>query len=218
MKTEDWKPEEPAMVLVIGHDPRLQKSDIQASYALFADYYFKPIPNKANEKKKYGLAKATYDHILFLTNNKIESKTIYITNLCNDGLPHAQKGKTVLIPKEKAQEGLNRIIKILEDYPTIEYIFPMSLQVNYWLQKLGFYRSDDDFVVKSEPKEAGMRNNEPYYEPIKSKTFLMICGNRYRPINGSQVIIPILHSKQFPLNQRTEAYKAAYERIRSYFK
>ena len=217
MVTKDWKPEKPAKALLIGHDPRLQKSDTQASYALFTDYYFDPIPTKTNEKKKYGLAKTTFDHLLYLTNNKIDPKTVYITNLCNDGLPHAPKGKTVLIPEQKAQEGVERIRKILKDYPSIEYIFPMSLQVNYWLQKLGFYASNNDFVIKSEPKEIGVINDKPYFEPRNSGTFLLICGNRYNPIGNAQIIIPILHSKQFPLNKRTIAYRSAYESIKAYF-
>jgi hypothetical protein len=82
----------------------------------------------------------------------------------------------VYIPSEKAIEGLDSIKKILKEYPTIEYIFPISLQVNYWLQKLGFYTSEDSFLVKSEPIETGIQYDRPYFEPKNSKTFLLICG------------------------------------------
>ena len=40
METLDWKPREPPRALLIGHDPRLQKSNTQAEYVLFANYYF----------------------------------------------------------------------------------------------------------------------------------------------------------------------------------
>jgi hypothetical protein len=69
MKTLDWKSTNPK-ILVIGHDPRLQKSDTIAGYALFADYYFKPIPKAPRELQKYNLAKATFGKILSLTNGK----------------------------------------------------------------------------------------------------------------------------------------------------
>jgi hypothetical protein len=217
MKTQDWKPTKTAQALLIGHDPRLQKSDTQAPYALFADYYFKQAPTKTNEKRKYGLAKTTFDNISFLTNNTIQPESIYVTNLCNDGLPHAPKGETVLIPEEIAEEGIDRINIILKENPTIKHIFPISLQVNYWLQKLGFYSSNDNFVEQSEPKEIGLKNDPPYYQPRYTKTFLLICGKVF-PINeGKQIVVPILHSKQYPLTERTRAYKPGYEKLKAYF-
>ena len=217
MKTQDWKPIKPAKALIIGHDPRLQKTDAQAPYALFADYFFTTIPTKTSEKRKYGLAKTTFDHISYLTNNKIQTDNIYVTNLCNDCLPHAPKGKTVLIPKEIANDGINRIKSIIEENPTIKYIFPMSLQVNYWLQKLGFYEANYKFVEMSEPKEIGLTNDKPYYEPKKTRSFLLICGDTFLINNGEQIVIPILHSKQFPLGEKTKEYMPAYEKIKKYF-
>lgn len=212
------EPFESAKALLIGHDPRLQKSDTIAPYVLFADYYFKPEPTKPSERSKYGLAKATFDHIGYLTNNKIKPELIYITNLCNYSLPSSPANKTVLIPREKAEEGLENINKILIVNPTIEYVFPMSLQVNYWLQKLGFYDSKTDFVTLTEPREYGLISDKPYFQPKNSRTFLLICGNIYKPNNGHQKIIPILHSKQFPLKKNTiSSYGPAYDRIREYF-
>lgn len=217
MKTKDWKSIRTPKALVIGHDPRLQVSDTIAPYALFADYYFNPIPTKPSEKRKYGLAKVTYDQITYITNSKINPDTIYVTNLCNYPLPHAPKNRMVYIPKDKAQEGIANIIKILNEHPTIEYVFPMSLQVNYWLQKLGYYDSNDSFIARSEPREKGIKNDPPYFEPKYTLTFLLICGNIYSPIEGQQKIIPILHSKQFPLNKKTIKYNPCYDRIREYF-
>jgi hypothetical protein len=175
------------------------------------------LPTKTNEKRKYGLAQTTFNHISYLTNKTIEPETIYVTNLCNDGLPHAPKGKTVLIPEGIAIEGIERIREIIKENPTIKYIFPMSLQVNYWLQKLGFYSSNNGIVEKSEPKEIGLLNDPPYYQPKQSRTFMLICGNAF-PINdGRQIVVPILHSKQFPLTERTKAYTPAYEKMKAYF-
>jgi hypothetical protein len=217
MKTIDWKSKDKAKALLIGHDPRLQNSDTIAAYALFADYYFRPVPDKEAEKRKYSLAKSTFEHILYLTNNKIKPEQVYVTNLCNESLPHAPKGKTVFIPKIIAQAGINNIRKILQDNPTIQYIFPMSLQVNYWLQKLKFYDSSSDFVYKSEPKEKGINNSDPYYEPHTARTFLIICGNQYMVDKGKQIVIPILHSKNFPLSGTFIAYNDCYEKIKKYF-
>ena len=218
MKTEDWKAIETAKALVIGHDPRLQKSDTIAPFALFADYYFRLEPTKPSERSKYGLAKATFDHINYLTNNKIKSNKVYITNLCNESLPHAPKNKMVYIPREKATEGLNNIKKILKENPDIEYIFPMSLQVNYWLQKLGFYTSDNEFLDLTEPREKGLQKDPKYFEPKNNRTFLLICGNIYKVTDGHQNVIPILHTKNYPLKGNfLEAYGLSYDRIRKYF-
>jgi hypothetical protein len=93
----------------------------------------------------------------------------------------------------------------------------MSLQVNYWLQKLGLYYSNDEFFEKSTPKVKGIQNNPPYYEPMGKSPFLLICGNMYAVNGGNQIIIPILHAKCFPLNSQLRAYKPAYERIMKYF-
>jgi hypothetical protein len=89
MKTEDWKPIVTAKVLIIGHDPRLQKSDTIAPFALFADYYFRQKSTKSSERSKYGLAKSTFEQVIEITNSKFKPDTIYITNLCNESLGHA---------------------------------------------------------------------------------------------------------------------------------
>lgn len=219
MQTLDWKPKEHTpRALLIGHDPRLQQSDTQAEYVLFAHYYFdKTIKDRAF-KSKYGLAASAFNQITHITNGKIKPEEIYITNLCNLALPHAPKGKTVYIPEDKAIAGVGNIKKILKINPSIEYIFPMSLQVNYWLQRLELYQSSKEFEEKSTPKAIGIQNEPPYYEPIGQSPFLLICGNRYQVTGGTQTVIPILHAKCFPLNNRFKAYEPAYERIRNYFK
>jgi hypothetical protein len=219
MQTLDWIPKEHTpRALLIGHDPRLQQSDTQAEYVLFANYYFdKTIKDRAF-KSKYGLAASAFNQITHITNGKIKPEEIYITNLCNSALPHAPKSKTVYIPEEKAITGVENIKKIIDENSTIEYLFPMSLQVNYWLQNLGLYDSNDGFVEKSSPRTIGVQNEPPYYEPKEKSSFLMICGNNYKVKEGSQAVIPILHAKCFPLNKQFRAYEPAYEKIRNYFR
>ena len=219
MQTLDWKPKEyTPRALLIGHDPRLQNSDTQAEYVLFANYYFDNTIKDRAFKSKYGLAASAFNQITHITNGKIKPEEIYITNLCNSALPHAPKGKTVYIPEDKAIAGVENIKRIIENNQSIEYIFPMSLQVNYWLQKLGLYFSNDEFIEKSTPKTIGVQNKPPYYEPNGKSPFLMICGNRYRVIGGTQDVIPILHAKCFPLNKQFKAYEPAYENIRDFFR
>ena len=217
MRTVDWKSKEKAKALVIGHDPRLQKSDTIADYALFANYFFENKPKNYSELQKFKLAKSTFDQITEITNGIITTEEVYITNLCNVSLPHAPKGKTVLIPEIEAIEGLKNIQSILKENPTIEYIFPMSLQVNYWLQKLGFYNSNTDFVKEAEPKTKGLECINPYFDPKKAKTFLIICGNQYTSKNGNQIIIPILHSKNYPIKGNFSVYQENYKHINNYF-
>lgn len=213
METKDWKPKLSAKALVIGHDPRLQKSDCIAEYVFFADYYFKDEFKNKSEKRKADLAKSTFKQIIDITNGKIKAEEIYLTNLCNSALPHAPERKTVLITESNAKEGIEHIKQILKENPTIKYIFPMSSQVNYLLQKFGFYNSNSEFIENSAPKK-GISN----YEPQKQRTFLKICGNKYKVSNGNQVIIPILHSKCYnQLKKRFIAYFECYEQIKEYF-
>lgn len=97
------------------------------------------------------------------------------------------------------------------------FTFEEPETVKYYLQRLGFYDSKNGFVENSAPKETGVMHHSPYYEPLKSRTFLLICGNNYEVRNSTQVVIPILHAKCYPLNSRFKAYVPAYERIRKYF-
>jgi hypothetical protein len=216
--TKDWKSEREAKILLIGHDPRLQESDSLAEYCLFADYYFKPKPLDSAERRKYKVAETAFKHIAYVTKDNIRPKEVYITNLCNEALDHPPKGKTAFIPLEKAAAGIIHIRRILTENSSIQFVFPMSLQVNYWLQELGFYGSDNDFLRHSEPKQRGIDNKPSYYEPFKNRAFTIICGKQYKVNEGQQIVIPILHSKNFPLRGRLIAtYGKSYERVRQYF-
>jgi len=205
MKTNVWGNPEKAKILVIGHDPRLQKSSTIANYCFFADYYFQPKPDKKNELAKYRLAESLYGCIRDLTGGFFCDDEVLITNLCNEVLPKAPQGRNVLIPEDKAKNGLEMIRSLLTS-SNIKLVFAMSQQVNYWLQKLGFYITDTKFLEKAEPKENGVKNDKPYYEPKKVKAFLEICGHRYLADNQYH-LFPILHIKNYPPKGRFLAYE-----------
>lgn len=202
-------------VLLIGHDPRLQSSETIADYALFSNYYFEEEQKNSSERRKFGLAEKSFQQILDITNYRFRAEEIYVTNLCNESLIHAPKGKTVLIPEQKAKEGYERIVSIIHQYQTIELIFPMSQQVNYWLQYFGLYQTPTDFVNKAKPKQKGILNNPPYYEAVKQRDypFLEICGKVY-DLNTGLKLIPILHTKSYG---KIAAYSHCYEQMRKLF-
>lgn len=212
--TKDYAPSNAAKALIIGHDPTLRATDTQAEYAFFANYYFNEEPHKRSENRKYMLAKKTIEQIVEITGGKVRANEIYVTNLCNKMLPHSDG--VVKIPKEAAVEGIARIREILKSNSTIQYVFPMSLQVNYWLQELGLYSSKDGFLESTRPKETS--ENERKFKPGHRLTFLMICGKQYEVIDGcGQIVIPILHPKQYPLKGNMKAYESCYEFIREFF-
>lgn len=199
-----------AKVLVVGHDPRLQETDTLAAKALFGDYYFKAIPTRGNELAKYKLAEAVYGYVGYLTSYKYTARQIALTNLCNEGLPHAPRGKTVYIPEDRALKGIREMKDILSG-SDIEVIFAMSAQVNYWLQKLEFYPAVGEYVAAAEPLAKGVEHNPPYYEQRRGRAFTLICGNRYLT-KDQRSIFPILHVKNWPLRGGfVAAYKKSYE-------
>ena len=206
--TKPWGNHDKASVLVIGHDPRLQTSNTIAEYCFFADYYFRPKPTDNKELAKYGLANSLFSCIKYLTEGRIRDDEILITNLCNEGLPHPLGRKTVLIPRDKAENGLMQIRELLTA-SHINLIFPMSQQVNYWLQELGFYQADVNYLQESKPKATGLMNNPPYYQPNIAGAFKRICGKQF--IADSQYyLFPILHVKSYPLKNRFLVYEQNY--------
>ncbi len=200
-----------ARVLVIGHDPRLQSSDAIAEHAFFADYFFQPAPEQASERAKYALAESVYGYVNHLTSGRYETGELVLTNLCNAPLPHAPRFKTALIPEAAAQAGLEAIQAILGQ-GRIELVFAMSQQVNYWLQKLGFYPPVVEFLEMADPRPEGLQHDPPYYEPRQNRAFQLICGQRYS--DGVRAVIPILHVKNWPLTGRfAAAYGQAYRNL-----
>jgi len=194
METQIWGDRNKAKVLVIGHDPRLQNTETQANYCFFADYFLKSIPGNRSELAKYKLAEALFSYISLLTSYRYRAEEYIITNLCNSFLPKQPKGKTVYISEEKAKEGIEKIRMIINQ-TNIELIIATSQQVNYWLQKLGFYSSTTNYIRNSEPRERGVSKN--YYEPVGKSPFLEICGKKF--LASRIPLFPVLHVKQFPL-------------------
>ena len=216
MKSKDLKSEYDAKILVIGEDSNLVWSEEVPNYVMFADYYFKTIPEDHGERSRNVESRRLFEYINYLTNNKVKSKEIYFTNLCNEYVSPPPKGKHVLIPEEKAKEGLERIRKILKTNPTISYIFSMSLQTNYWLQKLEFYTcQDENFLHNAQPKRIGLEPVNNYYQPVNPKALSSIIGNIYE-VNGFDTkIVPILPAKDFPLKDKNiDLFQTPYLKIK----
>jgi hypothetical protein len=211
--TKPWGSHETARVLVIGHDPRLQGSSTLANYCFFADYYFRDKPNEKRELAKYQLAEALFTCIKDLTSGQFSDKEVLVTNICNEALPHPRGRKIVFIPKDKAEKGLKEVRYLLKG-SQVRLIFPMSQQVNYWLQVLGFYPVNAGFVEESTPKEIGTRSDPPYYEPRRPGAFKRICGEKYTA-DSEYFLFPILHVKNYPLKGNFCVYDKNYANCRT---
>jgi hypothetical protein len=220
MRSKDLKPAELPIVLVVGEDSNLQWSDTATEVAMFADYYFRSFPEDDGERSRNVESRNLFNHLTFVTLNSVKPSEMYITNLCNDYITPAPKGKRVFIPEEKAIKGLSHIEWVLEQNPSIKYVLSMSLQTNYWLQKLEFYGDDEAFVYGAQPRRKGLESLEdPYYQPVDGKVFRSICGNIYDAKKFPVKVIPILSAKNYPLRGKDEElYAGAYEKIRSFFR
>lgn len=219
MRAKDWKAIKNAKILVVGEDSNLQWSETVPKYVMFADYYFRSFPQDHGERSRNVEARNLFDYIIWLTDYKVTPEEIYITNLCNDSVEPSPKGKRVFIPEAKALKGIEHIEWILSENPSIKYVFAMSLQTNYRLQKAGFYTGNAAFLSAAEPRRTGIENEPPFYQPIDGKAFSSICGNIYEAKDSTLKVIPILPAKDFPLTgQNIERYKEKYENILSHFK
>jgi len=218
MRSKDLKAADAAKVLVIGEDSNLQWSEKVPEYVMFADYYFRSFPEDHGERSRNVEAQNLFKHISYLTGGTVKPSEMYFTNLCNDSVEPAPKGKRVLIPEAKAIKGLEHIEWILEQYPSIEWVLPMSLQTNYWLQKLNFYGGDEEFLHDAQPRRVGMESEDPYYQPVNGKSLRTICGNVYDATTHSIKVIPILPVKDYPLKDKNlELYGPVYEKVRKSF-
>jgi hypothetical protein len=199
------EPSNRTRVLVIGHDPRLRGSATLAAHAFFADMFFKPVPSRGSELAKYRLAKTTYAYIGELTSYRYTASELLLTNLCNAHLPHAPKGRVVLIPTEQAERGLAEIRGLIRR-GSFDVIFAMSEQVNYWLHALGFCVPKNDFLQRAEPRVRGLQSKSPYYEPRVAKAFQLI-GFRRHDTEAGIPLYPIVHVRSWPLRG---PFKQAY--------
>jgi hypothetical protein len=213
--TQPWGDPDSARVLVIGHDPRLQRSNTIAGYALFADYYFLPQKRTGQgERQKHELASLLFDYVTDLTAGRYNPREVLVTNLCNQPLPHAPSHHTVLIPRMAAEHGLASIRSLVAG-SKVKLILAMSQQVNYWLQALGFYGPVVEFLKRAEPAPRGLSAQPPYYQARADSAFPLICGKKYLA-DSCYALYPVLHVKQWPLIGRTyDAYARAYEACRA---
>lgn len=218
MRSKDWKAVKSAKVLLVGEDSNLQWSEGVAEYVMFSDYYFREFPADHGERSRNVEAQNMFAQLLYVTGGRFKSDEVYVTNFCNDRVEPAPKGKRTLIPEERAIKGFEHIEWILDTNPSIEWIVPMSLQTNYWLQKFGFYGGDPAFLSAAEPRRNGLSSEPPYYQPVDGKAFTQVCGTVFDAKEKPVKVVPILPAKDFPLFDRNlEQFGTKYEALREYF-
>lgn len=219
MRTKDWKAVDTAKVLVIGEDSNLQWSETVAKYAMFADYYFRSFPEDHGERSRNVESRNLFNYVKKLTANTVFPEEVYVTNLCNDDVEPAPKGKRTFIPEEKALKGIEHIRWILSETPSIKCVVAMSLQTNYWLQKAGFYEADAEFLRGAEPRRVGVESLSPYYQPVDGKAFTKVCGTIHDATEFPVKVVAVLPVKDYPLSdQNMERYGESYDRVWKYFK
>lgn len=219
MRSKDWKAVKNAKVLLIGEDSNLQWSDDVAEYVMFTDYFFRGFPTDHGERSRNVEARNMFAQLSHISAGYFRPEEVYVTNLCNDRLEAAPKGKRVLIPEDKAIKGLEHIEWILIANPSIEWVVPMSLQTNYWLQKLGFYGGDAAFLSAAEPRRNGLNSAFRYYQPVEGTAFTQICGTVFDAKEKPVKVVPILPAKYFPLCDRNlEQFGASYKALEEYFR
>jgi len=199
-----------ARVFVVGHDPRLQRSEAQAETVFFLDYLEPGRPTSAREAAKYDLASAAVEYMQYLTGGEVPLADMYFTNLCNEFLPHPQRGGTVLIPEQVADRGIAEIEKALRQGKP-QVMIPMSLQVFYHLARSGFVameeRERERFLRQAAPKPKQAQLGA--YVQSTPRTFLGVCGRQF--LHSSVPVVPAVHVKAWPLRGRFMAYESAMQ-------
>lgn len=199
-----------AQVFVIGHDPRLQRSDAQAETVFFLDYLDRPKPSVGSEARKYELAEAAVEYVRELTGGQVPLEQMYFTNLCNEFLPHPQRGGTVLIPDHVADRGLAEILRAL-DQGRPRVIIPMSLQVFYHLARSGFVEMDEGkreaFLRRAAAKPVDRARRA--YVQSSPRAFLDVCGRQF--LHRDTPVVPVVHVKAWPVRGSFLAYQSAMQ-------
>ena len=197
-----------ARVFVVGHDPRLQRSEAQAETVFFLDYLEPGRPTFGPEAAKYDLASATAQYVEYLTGGIVPLSEMYFTNLCNEFLPHPEGGGTVLIPDEVADRGIAHIEKALA-HGKAQVIIPMSLQVFYHLARSGFVAMEqgerEPFLRKAAPKPGDALRGA--YVQSRTGAFLEVCGRQFW--HADVPVVPVLHVKSWSSSRHRDAYEAA---------
>jgi hypothetical protein len=196
-----------ASIMVIGHDPRLQRGKAEAKYAFFLDYLeiYNVTPSYGPEKRKYELARAVVDYVSKLAGHQVPLDNLYVTNLCNEFLPSTQGYGTVLIPDAEAKKGYKDICQAIYQ-GHFKVVVPTSCQVFYHLCRLGFLDEKVEritlFVEKASPRKG--KQELGAYATTGKAPFLEVCGERFHH-NGIPVV-PVLHVKQWPIKTKAIRY------------
>ena len=203
-----------ARILVIGHDPRLRRSDAKTQYAFFLSYLEKQRPTRPSERRKYDFASSVVNYIRHLGGPSVALEDMFFTNLCNEFLEHPIAGGTVFITDDAAERGTQAIEGMLSS-GSFKVILSMAPQVLYHLVRLGFIANPDEnlrtflITARSSPATA----NRKAYVPVGRSPFLKVCGRKYYHRNDGVPIIPIVHAKQWPLNKRMEPHYGSLMRM-----
>lgn len=195
-----------ASILVIGHDPRLQRSQAKAKVAFFLDYLAHGRPSSRSEARKYDLAQALWDYVQVLAAREVPLKELYVTNLCNEFLEHTPGSGTVLIPDDKAEQGVKEIVTAAAS-GEFKVILPMAVQPFYHLCRLDFVDEDTElvrrFLAGARPRSS--KAAQGVYVQSGRAPFLAVCGRRFH--HRGVPVVPILHVKQWPLRPRSVRYQ-----------
>jgi hypothetical protein len=199
-----------ASIMVIGHDPRLQKSKAEAEYAFFLDYLLHQRPSRAGEARKYDLAQALVNYISELAGREIPLQTLYVTNLCNEFLPSTYGRGTVLIPDGQAERGVAYICQAISE-GQFRLILPLSLQVTYHLARVNFFDGavDDVLTFVHQARPVPGKAAQGVYTPVGTTPFLAMCGKRLYHLGVP--VVPVLHVKQWPLRDHMRRYKGSMQ-------
>lgn len=204
---------ETAKIMVIGHDPRLQRTQTQAVVAFFMDYLKDVAPRSPSEARKYGLAKAVWDYVADLAGGPLALSMLYVTNLCNEFLEHVPGSGTVLIPDDRARQGVEAIVRAIAS-GSFSLILPMAVQPFYYLCQLGFLDEDSElieaFIAGARPRPAQAVLG--LYAQSGSAPFLAVCGQRFH--HRGVPVVPIVHVKQWPLKPAMAKYTEPMQRAR----
>jgi hypothetical protein len=181
-----------ATILIIGHDPRLQRSSAEAEVAFFFDYLARPRPTSRPEARKYDLAQAICNYVNELAGREVPLTELYVTNLCNEFLEHAPGSGTVLIPDAQARRGAEQISQIVAA-GRFKVILPMAVQTFYHLCRLGFIDEDSElvssFVNAARPRVS--KAGQAICETAGKAPFLTVCGQRFH--HRGVPVVPIVH-------------------------
>lgn len=201
-----------ATILVVGHDPRLQRSKAEAKTAFFMDYLAHPRPTHRPEARKYGLARAVWEYVGDLAGRHVLLADLYVTNLCNEFLEHAPGSGTVLIPDDLAKRRVEQITQTVAA-GHFKCILPMALQTFYHLCHWGSIDEKDSelivqFVAGARPHAS--KAEQGIYVQTSSGSFLSVCGRRFH--HRGVPVVPIVHVRPWSMKRGIGRYADPMQR------